>query len=337
MTTIVPHRHALRRGTAAEWTADNPVLGNGEEGWETDTALMKVGDGTTAWTALPYANRGPAGANGAGDMTFTDNGDNTGTLAWSSGASSADVALLAGGVLPTSVMPAVAITSVQTVSSQAAMLALAAQVGDVALRTDTTPESMWMLGAPDPTVLANWIQTGPVGAGVASWNGQTGVIVATAADVGALASTDARVPPTPSSGNAGKVVTVAAGGGYTLGGGTAPTWTTPTIANATTLASSQAVRYCKDSAGWVHIEGSFAMTSQLSTYSTIFTLPIGYRPTANVGFGFVNVLGNAYPVPGCISTTGAVINQTPDGGGGTALVSGQKYAVNMSFYVGASS
>jgi hypothetical protein len=44
-----------RRRTAAQWTADNPVLGPGEIGVETDTGKIKFGDGTTAWTALPYA------------------------------------------------------------------------------------------------------------------------------------------------------------------------------------------------------------------------------------------------------------------------------------------
>ena len=46
-------RILLRRGTAAEWTAANPVLLDGEPGWETDTGKLKIGDGETAWTALP--------------------------------------------------------------------------------------------------------------------------------------------------------------------------------------------------------------------------------------------------------------------------------------------
>jgi hypothetical protein len=45
----------LRRGTAAAWTAANPILLAGEPGFETDTRLTKYGDGTTAWTALSYA------------------------------------------------------------------------------------------------------------------------------------------------------------------------------------------------------------------------------------------------------------------------------------------
>lgn len=44
----------LRRGTAATWTSVNPVLAQGEVGLETDTGLLKVGDGSTAWTGLSY-------------------------------------------------------------------------------------------------------------------------------------------------------------------------------------------------------------------------------------------------------------------------------------------
>ncbi len=44
----------FRRGTAAQWSAVDPVLGQGEPGHETDTGLLKLGDGTSAWSALPY-------------------------------------------------------------------------------------------------------------------------------------------------------------------------------------------------------------------------------------------------------------------------------------------
>jgi hypothetical protein len=44
----------LRRGTAAEWTSSNPTLAQGEVGFETDTKLYKVGDGSSTWTALSY-------------------------------------------------------------------------------------------------------------------------------------------------------------------------------------------------------------------------------------------------------------------------------------------
>jgi hypothetical protein len=43
-----------RRGTQAQWTAANPVLGAGEIGFETDNNRFKIGDGTNAWTAINY-------------------------------------------------------------------------------------------------------------------------------------------------------------------------------------------------------------------------------------------------------------------------------------------
>jgi len=44
----------LRRDTAANWTAANPVLGAGEPGYDTTNSKLKIGNGTTAWTSLPY-------------------------------------------------------------------------------------------------------------------------------------------------------------------------------------------------------------------------------------------------------------------------------------------
>ena len=44
----------LRRDTAANWTLANTVLSQGEQGYETDTGKMKIGDGSTAWTSLAY-------------------------------------------------------------------------------------------------------------------------------------------------------------------------------------------------------------------------------------------------------------------------------------------
>lgn len=49
-------RIQLRRGTRAEWTAQNPVLLEGEVAIELDSYRnrIKIGDGTTAWNSLPY-------------------------------------------------------------------------------------------------------------------------------------------------------------------------------------------------------------------------------------------------------------------------------------------
>ncbi len=44
----------IRRHTASLFTSNNPVLLSGQQGVETDTSFMKIGDGSTAWTSLKY-------------------------------------------------------------------------------------------------------------------------------------------------------------------------------------------------------------------------------------------------------------------------------------------
>ena len=47
-------RMQQRRGTAAQWTAANPILAAGEIGFETDTSRFKMGNGSSTWSALTY-------------------------------------------------------------------------------------------------------------------------------------------------------------------------------------------------------------------------------------------------------------------------------------------
>lgn len=49
-----------RRDTAANWASANPVLAAGEVGQETDSGIVKIGDGTTSWSNLRDAHA-PAG------------------------------------------------------------------------------------------------------------------------------------------------------------------------------------------------------------------------------------------------------------------------------------
>lgn len=56
----------LRKGTAAQWAAANPVLKVGEPGAEWDTYKLKIGDGTTAWNSLAYV-----GGSGSGITQLT--------------------------------------------------------------------------------------------------------------------------------------------------------------------------------------------------------------------------------------------------------------------------
>jgi citrate lyase gamma subunit len=47
-------RMQQRRGTAAQWTAANPILAAGEIGFETDTSKFKMGNGSSTWENLQY-------------------------------------------------------------------------------------------------------------------------------------------------------------------------------------------------------------------------------------------------------------------------------------------
>lgn len=61
----MPSLLQIRGGTAAQWTAANPILRAREPGLEIDTGKIKWGDGVTHWSSLAYWPGGPAGAAGA--------------------------------------------------------------------------------------------------------------------------------------------------------------------------------------------------------------------------------------------------------------------------------
>lgn len=48
------NRIQIRRDTSKRWTEINPLLMEGEIGWETDTRKAKMGDGINNWNDLPY-------------------------------------------------------------------------------------------------------------------------------------------------------------------------------------------------------------------------------------------------------------------------------------------
>ena len=56
MAEIIKHKYQFKRGTAQRWIEVNPVLRQGEPGFEYDTGKLKIGDGFTPWLALPYIN-----------------------------------------------------------------------------------------------------------------------------------------------------------------------------------------------------------------------------------------------------------------------------------------
>lgn len=58
MVQIQEHIYQFKRGTAQRWIEINPILRQGEPGFEYDTGKLKLGDGFTPWLGLPYINEG---------------------------------------------------------------------------------------------------------------------------------------------------------------------------------------------------------------------------------------------------------------------------------------
>lgn len=104
------------------------------------------------------------------------------------GTASGQVPLIGSdGKLPTSVIPAVAITDTFVVATEVEMLALTAQRGDVAVRSDL--KKTFILKTDDASLLANWVEVLTPANGVQSVNGKTGsAVTLNASDVGARAS-----------------------------------------------------------------------------------------------------------------------------------------------------
>jgi hypothetical protein len=90
------------------------------------------------------------------------------------GAANGIASLDAGGKVPTSELPDIAISNTSVVVSEAAMLALTAEVGDIAVRTDVN--KTFILKTAGASTLANWQELLTPTDAVTSVDGQTGVV-----------------------------------------------------------------------------------------------------------------------------------------------------------------
>lgn len=201
MTQII-----LRRGTAAQWTTANPILAEGEMGYVTDTGDFKFGDGASSWTALSSwvsavaghthtaANISDSSAVGRSVLTAADAAaartaigagtsnlviGTTGTTAMAGNKTFSFSEIT--GLIGTAQLPPLAINDVFTAASQAAMLALTAQRGDMAIRTDIG--ETYVLATDSPATLADWKMITSPG-NVTSVAGRQGAVVLTKSDVG---------------------------------------------------------------------------------------------------------------------------------------------------------
>lgn len=99
------------------------------------------------------------------------------------GTSSGNVPVLdSNGKLDTSILPGLALTTTNVVASQTAMLALTAEPGDLAVRTDLN--KTYVLKTAGASTLANWQELLTPTDTVTSVAGKTGVVTLTASDVG---------------------------------------------------------------------------------------------------------------------------------------------------------
>jgi hypothetical protein len=105
-----------------------------------------------------------------------DNGDavSLGYLNSQKGIANGIAELDGSGLVPTHHLPALAITNTSVVNSQSAMLALTAQVGDIAVRTDVNKS--FILTATPATTLGNWQELLSPTDAVLSVDGSTGAV-----------------------------------------------------------------------------------------------------------------------------------------------------------------
>lgn len=173
-------------------TLTGDATGTGAFDGSADTTITVVlkASGVTAgtYTKLTVNDKGIVTA--AEQIAATDIPDLTLSKITDAGTAAAkDVGVAAGNVpvldddgkLNTSVIPSLAISEISEVADEAAMLALEAQPGDVAVRTDEN--KTYMLKAAPASTLANWVLLRTPTDAVLSVNGKTGAVTLTTDDV----------------------------------------------------------------------------------------------------------------------------------------------------------
>lgn len=140
------------------------------------TIVQTTGQSTTAVISQK-------GVTDAIDAAKTEIQDGLGTAASkNTGTAEGNIPILgANGKLADSVIPAVAITETFVVDSQTAMLALSAQAGDVAIRTDVNRS--YILQTTPASTLDNWKELLTPTDSVLSVNGKTGTVVLSGSDI----------------------------------------------------------------------------------------------------------------------------------------------------------
>lgn len=153
---------------------------DGSAGTSITVALVASGvkAGTYSKVTVDAKGRVTAGSN----LTTADISGFGTAAAKNVGTAAGQIPILdANGKLSDSVILAIAISEPHTVASETEMLALTAQEGDIAIRTDGT--GTWILKQEPASTLANWVQLKAPTDVATSVNGKTGNIVLSTADI----------------------------------------------------------------------------------------------------------------------------------------------------------
>lgn len=170
-----------RRDTATNWTSVNPTLAAGEFARETDSGRFKFGDDVTPWSALGYWKLPWIDITGK-PTTLAGYGITDALPASARGAANGVASLGADSKVPVGQLPALAITDVYVVNSQAAQVALVAEEGDVAVRTDQ--KKSYIHNGGTSGTIADWQELLTPTDQVISVNGKAGTVVLAAGDIG---------------------------------------------------------------------------------------------------------------------------------------------------------
>ena len=146
-------------------------------------------DTNTTYTFAEGTTDGAFSVTPSGGSAETVNIHGLGSAAYkSTGTSSGNIPVLdINGKLAESVIPAVAITDTYEAATEAAMLALSAQKGDICIRSDLNKS--FVLSATPASTLANWKELKTPTDAVLSVAGKTGAVTLGASDVGITVTT----------------------------------------------------------------------------------------------------------------------------------------------------
>jgi hypothetical protein len=135
----------FRRDTEANWLSVDPILHEGELGYDTTNKRFKIGDGYSIWSDLVYANTPDSNIPHAGIdyIAFSEKGAPSGVAE-----------LDADGYVPTSQLPPLVKVTVHSVANQTARLALTVEPGDIAIQADTG--GTYVLESVPASTNSNW-------------------------------------------------------------------------------------------------------------------------------------------------------------------------------------